>query len=147
MFIFGKDLWVRNGDPFSLCFGLIGKIAPLEARVYQPKVCQECPLQGQGNGDVCINCLSCDFRASPVDRRILLRPFGAGLLQSNRISVPLMTFVVVMLSSVSFDGFTSTGAWQLVFSGLFRFILKCYCRGYPGAFWLYSHLPSGLFVL
>jgi len=69
-----------------------------------------------------------------VDRRILLRPFGAGLLQSNRISVPLMIFVVVMLSSVSFDGFTSTAAWQLVFSELFRFIPNVTAAGTLGFF-------------
>ena len=134
MFIFGKDLWVRNGDPFSLCFGLIGKIAPLEARVYQPEVCQKCFLQCQGDDHVCANCLSCYFRAFPVNRQILLRPFGAGLLQSNQISVPLMIFVVVMLSSVSFDGFTSTGVWQLVFSELFRFIPNVTAVGTLGLF-------------
>ena len=122
MFIFGKDVWVRNGDPFSLCFGLIGKIAPLEVRVFESQICQECALQCQRSDSLCVNCSSCYFRASPVDRKILLRPFGAGLSQSDKVSVPIMIFVIVVLASVSFDGFTSTLLWQFVFSELYSVI-------------------------
>ena len=122
MFIFGKDVWVRNGDPFSLCFGLIGKMAPLEVRVFESQICQECGLQCQRSDSLCVNCSSCYFRASPVDRKILLRPFGAGLSQNDKVSVPLMIFVIVVLASVSFDGFTSTLLWQFVFSELYSVI-------------------------
>ena len=122
MFLFGKEMWSRNGDPFSLCFGLIGKIAPVEARVSDPQICKECTAQCQWSDGVCINCSTCYFMASPIDREILFRPFGAGLLQSEKVSVPTMIFVIVVLSSVSFDGFTSTFLWQLVFSGVYGII-------------------------
>jgi hypothetical protein len=41
-----------------------------------------------------------------------LRPPGVGLLHSENISQSLMVFVIVMLSTVTFDGLMATPFWQ-----------------------------------
>lgn len=36
MFVFGRAVWLRYGDPFSLAFGVLARFAPTEVRVTDP---------------------------------------------------------------------------------------------------------------
>ena len=40
-----------------------------------------------------------------------LRPYGAGLLDTAGVSTSMVVFVLLLLSTVTFDGFTATPAW------------------------------------
>lgn len=91
MALFGKDAWLERGEAFTLVFGLLAKFGPLEAR-----------------------------RDADGRRRIFLRPYGAGLLRPERISTSKMAFVVLLLSTVTFDGFTATPAWVDILVGAYR---------------------------
>src|SRR5215211_1748354 len=42
MLLFGKDAWLRNGEAFSVFFGVLGRFAPTEVRVKRAKLCQGC---------------------------------------------------------------------------------------------------------
>ena len=51
--------------------------------------------------------------------RLLLRPFGAGLLDPRPVSPSLMAFVLLLLASVLYDGLIGTGEWA-AFEGALR---------------------------
>jgi len=97
MFLFGRDVWLQNGEVFTLVFGTFARFAPSEAR----------------------------------DGRLLLRPFGAGLLDPKPVSTSLMAFTLLLLASVLYDGFIGTGEWEVLegalrgrWSGLSEFAPK-----------------------
>jgi hypothetical protein len=51
-------------------------------------------------------------------RRLSLRPFGAGLLDTSRVSTSMMAFVLLLLSTVLFDGALGTPEWGRLESAL-----------------------------
>ncbi|MCP4908528.1 MAG: hypothetical protein GY910_26435 [bacterium] len=125
MFLFGREAWLRGGEAFSIAFGLLARFAPSEVRVVERSICQLCSAQGCRNGNDCINCSECLSRAHALDRgdrsdtrQWNLRPFGIGLLTHEAISISQMAFVVLMLATVSFDGFMATSLWKQTFDAL-----------------------------
>jgi hypothetical protein len=120
MFLFGRTPWLRRGDPFAVAFGVFARFAPTEIRVRNPRVCprprRDC---GEGN-DNALNCLDCFDRALPHEREWNLRPFGVGLLRTGDVTPSMVVFVLLMLSTVTFDGFTATPAWAGIENALYR---------------------------
>jgi hypothetical protein len=86
--LFGKDVWFRYGEFFSVFFRLIGKMAPVE-------------YVASGNHD------------RPYQIR-LRKPF-VGLLHDSAEHVSLLLFVIFMLSSTAFDGAHETLPWVGIF--------------------------------
>lgn len=84
MFVFGRERWLRRGEVFSVFFGTLARFAPME------------------------------FPANSANREWVLRPFGAGLLIAEPIHYSQMLFVLLMLSTVTFDGFIETPVWTEV---------------------------------
>ena len=74
MAFFGMDAWLKNGEVFSIAFGVLGRFAPLYA---------------QGG-------------------TLRVRAPGAGLLAEERVPGSIAVFVLLMLSSVTCDGFFET---------------------------------------
>lgn len=110
MWLFGRDTWLRHGEAFSLVFGLLARFAPMELRV------TSIPAGGQADRprlewEDGVNRYAWFAQAAPEYREWNLRPFGAGLLIGNRVSVSMMAFVMLMLSTVTFDGFMGTPLW------------------------------------
>jgi hypothetical protein len=54
--------------------------------------------------------------------RLLLRPFGAGLIEGPPVSVSMIAFVLLLLACVLYDGLIGTGEWAL-FEGALRALL------------------------
>ena len=81
MAIFGRARWVASGEAFNQAFGLLGRFAVFAVT------------------------------DSGSERRVVLRPLGAGLIQFSPMHRSLTAFVLVMLSTVTFDGFVETPAW------------------------------------
>ena len=52
-------------------------------------------------------------------KTLVLRPPGAGLVDSEDMSPSLSVFVIVMLSTVTFDGLMATPLWQRIESALY----------------------------
>jgi hypothetical protein len=52
--------------------------------------------------------------------KLRLRPFGAGLVSSEGVSSSMLVFVSLLLSTVTFDGFMATPAWNAIEGALFR---------------------------
>ena len=87
MFLFGKNIWVRHGEAFSLAFGFLARFAPIGN--FAPK----------------------SEEGISVENGINLRPFASGLLNIEVVSISQMLFVLLLLATVTFDGFTATLPW------------------------------------
>jgi hypothetical protein len=121
MFLFGREQWLQYGEAFSLAFGILARFAPTEVRVVDPSVCQVCPLDCRDQDGECIDCYACSRQAAPSQREWNLRPFASGLLRNQAISISEMTFVLLLLATVTFDGFEATPLWvqiETMLSGL-----------------------------
>ena len=84
MFVFGRDEWLEGWEAFTVLFGIVGRFAPVEA-------------ERDETG-----------RLSAV----YLRPWGVGLLKPYPAGWDRVVFVILMLSSLAFDGILATPAWQ-----------------------------------
>ncbi len=108
MFLFGNERWLRQGEAFSLAFGLLARLAPTEVRVVG---CEGCALECRNRDDECIDCYACFARASAGRREWNLRPYAVGLLRDEPMPFSMVVFVLLLLSTVSFDGFMATPVW------------------------------------
>lgn len=117
MFVFGRHRWLHSGEAFTAVFGFFARFAPSEIRVADATVCAAC-----GSGHCCdrhagcVNCLECfekaaQDRTKTKTREWNLRPWAVGLLTARPLSTSSMVFVLLMLSSVTFDGLLATPVW------------------------------------
>ena len=113
MYLFGRDDWLAHGEAFSIVFGLLARFAPTEIRVNDPRVCERCP-ESMHEGTGCVNCYSGFGRAAIENRQWNLRPYAVGLLTSKTTHTSLMVLTIVMLSTVTFDGFAETLLWSRI---------------------------------
>jgi hypothetical protein len=111
MFIFGRTTWLTYADPFALAFGVLSKFGPIDIRVEH----------GIGGTSATDNPSGHERHYESADSRwsCMLRPPGAGLLDTENMSRSLSVFVIVMLSTVTFDGFMATPLWQRIESALY----------------------------
>ena len=98
MVTFGKDIWLRNGEGFTVAFGFLARFSPLEVR-YDPR-----------------------SGTSTRKREINLRFPGSGLIETNVISTSQMMFVLLLLSAVTFDGLMGTVIWARLQSSVLEYI-------------------------
>lgn len=111
MVLFGRHVWLRNGEAFTVAFGLLARFSPTEFRVNDLTICSRCSADCWNESGDCVDCQECYERAGRNDREINLRPYAAGLLRTSRTSISEVAFVLILLATVSFDGFTATSAW------------------------------------
>ena len=97
MILFGRETWLRHAEVFSVVFGLIARFAPT------------------------------DMRCAPGEHKWELRPPGAGLLDESRASPSVTALVLLILSTVLFDGLLSTPEW-----GSFESALRAFAPGFGG---------------
>ena len=84
MLVFGRDAWLEHCEAFTLLFGIVGRFGPLEA-------------ERDEKGRI---------------TTVYLRPWGAGLLRPTPSGWDRVVFVILMLSTLAFDGIIATPAWQ-----------------------------------
>ena len=85
MAAFGRAAWLAHGEAFSLAFEVFGRFAP---------------IGGQRGGFP-------DLRP----RRAHLRPYASALIVAEPCRFSVTAFIIVMLSTVTFDGFKETPLW------------------------------------
>jgi hypothetical protein len=83
MTVFGSESWIKHGEVFAVFFGVFARFAPTEPMI-------------RGQSGV---------------RGLALRPFGAGLLADTPASASMVAFVLLVLSSVLYDGLLATPEW------------------------------------
>ncbi|HVC76895.1 MAG TPA: hypothetical protein VND96_10315 [Candidatus Micrarchaeaceae archaeon] len=84
MFLFGRDAWLQSCEGFTVLFDIVGRFSPIEA-------------ERDENGLV---------------TAVHLRPWGVGLLKASATGWDRVVFVILMLSSLAFDGILATQPWQ-----------------------------------
>jgi hypothetical protein len=118
MVLFGKHAWLRHGEAFSLVFGFLARFSPTEVRVTSRQHCTACSAahcrDGQHSQGECVNCYECFEQAAASEREWNLRPWAVGLLTEQPLALSSMVLVLLMLSSVTFDGLLATPLWGTV---------------------------------
>ncbi len=94
MFVYGKEVWLRRGEAFSIIFGVMSRFSVTEVRTRE---------EGR--------------------REWRLRPPAAGLLKTDGMSGSMVLLVVLMLATVSFDGFTETPLWHFIRAGIYNLVV------------------------
>jgi hypothetical protein len=84
MFLFGRDEWLEHCEGFTVLFGIVGRFGPVEA-------------ERDEAGRISM---------------VFLRPWGVGLLKPSATGWDRVIFVILMLSTLAFDGVLATPAWQ-----------------------------------
>ncbi len=84
MAAFGRAAWLAHGEAFSLAFGVFGRFAPIGP-----------PERDAADGRT----------------RRYLRPYAGGLVVESPCRLSMTVFVLLMLSTVTFDGFRETPLW------------------------------------
>ena len=95
MLLYGQDAWLAKADPFTVAFRTLAMFAPLEI---------DCQTRPGMRGLVW---------------KVRLRPYGSGLVASDPVSPSMLVFVSLLLSTVTFDGFLATPAWNAIEAFLF----------------------------
>ena len=84
MILFGRDEWLENCEAFTVLFGIVGRFGPIESE----------------RGD------------RGAVSAVYVRPWGVGLLKPAPSGWNRVFFVILMLSTLAFDGILGTPAWQ-----------------------------------
>ena len=94
MFVFGPPAWLRHGEAFSVVFAVLARFAP---------------FAGTANPD--------RIEGREADRDppwFRLRPYGQGLLCWQPVPFAGITLVLLLLATVTFDGFAETPLWTAI---------------------------------
>ncbi|MGA7911719.1 MAG: hypothetical protein WB682_08815 [Candidatus Dormiibacterota bacterium] len=84
MVLFGRDQWLDHCEAFTVLFSVVGRFGPIEAeRDEQGRIVT-----------------------------VFLRPWGVGLLKPSPSGWDRVVFVILMLSTLAFDGIIATPSWQ-----------------------------------
>jgi len=84
MVLFGRDEWLGHCEAFTVLFDIVGRFGPVEAE------------RDEAGRIVAV----------------YLRPWGVGLLKPAPAGWDRVGFVILMLSTLAFDGVLATPAWQ-----------------------------------
>jgi hypothetical protein len=84
MFLFGRDEWLEHCEGFTVLFNIVGRFGPVEA-------------ERDETGRIVM---------------VYLRPWGVGLLSPSAAGWDRVLFVILMLSTLAFDGILYTRAWD-----------------------------------
>lgn len=118
MFLFGKHQWLRHGEAFTVVYGFLTRFSLTEVRVNEPEICEECEGPGcapstssgrAGDRGGCIDCYECFEYAQ--NRELNLRPPAIGLHREQPMPAGLTALVLLVLATVTFDGFSDTPEW------------------------------------
>jgi len=118
MFIFGRSTWLTHADPFALAFGVLSKFGPTDICI-EHGICDTCTEEKEKAERAAGESLKRVRCHRGGQGTLILRPPGVGLVDNENISPSLSVFVVVMLSTVTFDGLMATPLWQRVESALY----------------------------
>lgn len=117
MRVFGRDVWLARGECFSVFYGLLAAMSPLERRATDVAVCAECAAGCRtAAGPACIDCAACYARARA--RQLTVRPWALGLLARGTAPLDVAGFVLLMLGGGMFGGLLDTRWWERLRAGL-----------------------------
>jgi hypothetical protein len=83
MLLFGRDEWLEHCEGFTVLFNIVARVGPVEAKLDE-------------SGRISM---------------VYLRPWGVGLLKPSPTGWHRVVFVILMLSTLAFDGILYTRPW------------------------------------
>ena len=105
MAAFGTEVWLAHGELFTVVARTFSRFAPVELYVRRPGgVCRA----GRCIEEERIGCPSCWLDADPADRALRLRTYGSGVRREPPLGTGGGTFVLALLATVVYDGFSQT---------------------------------------
>ncbi len=125
MYLFGREIWLRNAEGFTLIFGLMARFSITELRV-PAAACRRwgCSAGTDCRGDDadadCVDCWECYALAPPAQREFNLRPPVVGLNRVGAATLIQVCPVILLLSTVTFDGLSATPEWLSFSTGFVR---------------------------
>ncbi len=122
MISFGKHQWIKCGECFSVLFDLFARFSPTEIQVNDESMCEKCPLDCGVSTEGCVNCGACFEMANWRHKKINLRPYAIALARPEKIQFPVVAFVILALSLVTFDGLTATPVWNTAYQSIYSFV-------------------------
>ncbi len=119
MFLYGRDVWLRNAEGFTVVYGFMSRFSITEVRS-PSTACPDCSSDGACSAAAadCVDCYECYNLARPSEREFNIRPFCVGLNRLGNVTAAPVSLVILLLSTVSFDGLSATPEW-VVFSTQF----------------------------
>jgi len=102
--LFGEDDWLQHAEAFSVYFRIISWLSPLS--IHPHGHCSNCECNQSEN---CLNCHKCLTSSRPKQLDVTLPSLN--LLSVGQLSLSNTVFVILALSTVSFDGFSRTFLW------------------------------------
>jgi len=121
MVLFGRVAWLRNAELFEVYLGWFGRVGPIGRRVVERGICEGC--SEDCDPAHCVDCPECAAAAEPGERRPELRPWFAGLTEVGGAGWSDATFIVLVLSAVTYDGLQETAPFGSAMNLLFPRIL------------------------
>jgi len=121
MVLFGRIAWLRNAELFEVYLGWLGRVGPIGRRVVTRTTCEGC--SEDCDPAHCVDCPECAVAAEPGERRPELRPWFAGLTEVGRTGWSDAAFIVLVLSSVTYDGLQETVPFGSAMNALFTALL------------------------
>jgi hypothetical protein len=115
MAAYGSETWLARGELFTVVARTFARFAPIELYVRE--------AAGPCRTGLCVDperpgCPACWLDAAPDARRIRLRPYGAGVRREAPLGTGGGTFVLALLATVVYDGFSQTNQYAR-FEGFF----------------------------
>jgi hypothetical protein len=118
MVVFGRLVWLARGEAFAVVFSTFARFAPAAFRAESRGSGAYCAHGVETTEEDCTGCAACFETADPAGRAIALRLPGTGLLTRRPVPVSLAALVLVLLGTVTFDGFFATPAWTAIYGYL-----------------------------
>ena len=116
MLLFGKNVWLDRAEAFSVYFKILSRLSIIEFRINEISYCLECSNECQTKNG-CIDCYECFSNCDDFSKEINLRLPASGLTAIQTVQPGELLFVLLMLASVSFDGFLITPLWMEFYVG------------------------------
>jgi hypothetical protein len=105
MVVFGTEVWLARGELFTVVARTLARFAPLELLVREPAGdCRAALCVGPER----IGCPACWLDAAPEGRGVRLRFYGAGVRREAPLGPGGGSFVLALLATVIYDGFSQT---------------------------------------
>ena len=113
MFLYGREAWLAKGEVFTVLYSVFARFAITEVRVRDRDAAKGLfiyDIDAKNRG--CINGYGAFYKAPMGHREWNVRWPAVGLRNGDTPSITLMIFIVFLLSTVSYDGYTETTHYQ-----------------------------------
>jgi hypothetical protein len=145
MVLFGQVAWLRHAELFEVELGWFGRIGPVTRRSHSARLCAGC--DEACDPDRCFDCPECSVAAEDGERRAGLRPWVVGLTGVGPPGWSDVTFIVLALAGVTYDGMRSTAIGARLFDAIYPPVASLLGAASPPTFLLVETLQLAVVLI